>query len=236
MEEIWKDISNLNGYEVSNLGKFRNKNTGKIIKCRPDGKGYLQHVFYYGGLNISKKLHRVVATVFIPNPKGLSQINHKDEDKTNNCVDNLEWCTGSYNNNYGTKNKRIAEKTSIGKIIQYDNNGNIIKTWISKSEIVRENSKGAAIYAAITKNSFNRYFNNSFWFKEDEVFDKKRYKPTRIFRVYKYGKLIGGGRISDVARLLNVTLNTITNAINKNKDSTKFKILDCDVIIINDLK
>lgn len=62
-----------------------------------------------GGKSITYKVHRLVAIAFIPNPDNLPHINHKDENKLNNNPNNLEWCDNSYNNNYGTRNKRIAK-------------------------------------------------------------------------------------------------------------------------------
>lgn len=104
MEEIWKTIDNFENYEVSNLGNIRNKET-KELKNMP--------INYYGYrmvcLNSHKMLvHRVVAMMFIPNPNNYPQINHKDENKENNCVDNLEWCSPKYNSNYGNQSKKIS--------------------------------------------------------------------------------------------------------------------------------
>lgn len=65
-----------------------------------DVNGYIYSSYGY--------VHRLVAQVWIPNPDNLPEVNHKDEDKTNNCVDNLEWCTREYNNNYGTRNARMS--------------------------------------------------------------------------------------------------------------------------------
>jgi hypothetical protein len=71
----------------------------------------------------------VVAQAFIPNPDNLPEINHKDEDITNNCVDNLEWCTSKYNANYGSRNIRMMENRELVPVIQKDLNGTFIKRW-----------------------------------------------------------------------------------------------------------
>lgn len=89
-------------------------------------------------------VHSLVAEAFIPIPEGLKQfrgthhlqVNHKDENKLNNCVDNLEWCTPKYNVNYGTRTKRIADKRSI-PIYQYTVNGELVKIWPSQMEASR---------------------------------------------------------------------------------------------------
>lgn len=138
MTEIWKDIKNYEGlYQVSNLGRIRSfynyKRNGNNILTPQIKRGY-----YQVGLRKDKKrkwyqLHRLIATAFIPNPKNLPQVNHKDENKTNNSIDNLEWCTVSYNNCYGTRLKRVKEKTSRA-VLQYDLKGNFIKEYNSLSE------------------------------------------------------------------------------------------------------
>ncbi|MFT8759634.1 MAG: NUMOD4 domain-containing protein [Oenococcus oeni] len=106
--EIWKDIKNYEElYQVSNRGQIRSyKNGLRKIQLRRDG--YVQLLLYKKGISKMFKVHRLVAQAFISNPDNLPEINHKDEDKTNNCVDNLEWCDRSYNNTYNSLNKRRA--------------------------------------------------------------------------------------------------------------------------------
>ena len=122
-EEIWKPIEGYEGlYEVSNTGRVRSfdryvkysngqihLHKGKVLSPIKDTDGYLQVVLHCNGKCKTIKVHRLVAQAFIPNPDNLPQINHKDEDKLNNCVENLEWCTAKYNINYGTRNIRRRE-------------------------------------------------------------------------------------------------------------------------------
>lgn len=82
-------------------------------------------------------LHRLVAQLFIQNSDGLPQINHKDENLSNNSYENLEWCTAKYNANYGTRNRRYAEKV-MKPVNQYDLEGNFIKTWNGAIVVERE--------------------------------------------------------------------------------------------------
>lgn len=106
MAELWKAIPEYEGiYEVSNFGCVK-KGT-KLISQHKDNKGYLRVSLYRDGEHKSMKVHRLVALAFIPNPDSLPMINHKDEVKTNNHVDNLEWCDSKYNCNYGTVQERL---------------------------------------------------------------------------------------------------------------------------------
>lgn len=82
----------------------------RIRKCEVGSNGYLHVLLCKNGKYITHNVHRLVAETFIPNPDNLPEINHKDENKENNCVDNLEWCTRKYNMNYGTTQFRIHNK------------------------------------------------------------------------------------------------------------------------------
>lgn len=155
MKEVWKDIPKYKGvYQVSNLGRVKSldrividKNgrkrlcKGKILKNNIYINGYLYVRLCDKEKNKQFQVHRLVAQAFIPNPNNLPEVNHKDEDKTNNKVSNLEWCTSKYNCNYGTRNKRnskLISKALKGKfigaknpnakaVVMYDIQGNKLK-------------------------------------------------------------------------------------------------------------
>ena len=96
---------------VNDNGRLYNKPvSGKIMRQTVKSNGYKSVSLTKDGKSKSFYVHRLVADAFIPNPDGLPMVNHKDEDKTNNFVDNLEWCTNDYNVNYGTSIKRRAQK------------------------------------------------------------------------------------------------------------------------------
>lgn len=131
MNEVWIPIDGYENYQVSNMGNIMNITTNKILKGQNNGKGYLFVTLY----NESRKgkqimIHRLVAKAFIPNPDNLPQINHIDENKHNNCVENLEWITSQDNINHGTHNERVGlnnpnrkpiySVTKSGKVVYFD--------------------------------------------------------------------------------------------------------------------
>lgn len=112
MREIWKTIDEAPDYKVSNLGRvssFRVYKEGYILKQKSDKDGYLEiQLTVAHGKKIWRRVHRLVANAFIPNPDNLPIVNHKDGNVKNNSVDNLEWCTNSYNISYSY---RVLGKT-----------------------------------------------------------------------------------------------------------------------------
>lgn len=129
--EIWKDIPNYEGiYQVSNFGNVRRFicNKYKLLKHNINKKGYHSVCLCKNNIKRDFRVNRLVAEVFLPNPNNLPQVNHKDEDKNNNCVDNLEYCTQKYNINYGTGIDRRAKKR-LHKICQYSLDNILIKVW-----------------------------------------------------------------------------------------------------------
>lgn len=165
MKEIWKDITGYEGlYQISNTGIIRShdklivippnpKSTygfsyikkGQIIKQITDKSGYMKVLLYDKNSNRKNAfVHKLVAIEFVDNTDNLPQINHKDENKSNNCVSNLEWCTAKYNTNYGTGIKRRSEKqiynnNRVKAVAKIGDNGEIIEEYISMRNAARVN-------------------------------------------------------------------------------------------------
>ena len=107
-----RDIPGYEGkYAITSCGKVYSYRTKKFLKnCLNPRTGYYQVSIYdKDGKLYVKPVHRLVALTYIANPESLPQINHKDEDKSNNCIQNLAWCDAKYNCNYGTRNSRISQ-------------------------------------------------------------------------------------------------------------------------------
>ena len=214
MVEVWKDIENNDHYQVSNFGRIKNKKTKNIRRLSKDKDGYMV-------VTIDRKVykvHRLVAKAFIKNDDiNKCYINHKDECKTNNKVDNLEWCTEKYNANYGTRNERLSELQSCKKVIQYDNEGNILNIFRSLSYVNKHIENSGGICSALIYNKENRYFKNSFWFYQNEIFDNKRRVYKRQYCLYDMNdNVICDGTRKQIAKFLNLTSIELANKIYKN--------------------
>ena len=116
MEE-WKDVVGYEGlYEVSNLGRIRNKKRNTMVTLL-DNNGYHRVELWKNNKSRRYMLHRVVAQTWIPNDdETKTQVNHINEIKTDNRVENLEWCTASYNNKYGNRIQKMLDTIKEGRI------------------------------------------------------------------------------------------------------------------------
>ena len=149
MEEVWKDIEGYEGrYQVSNLGRIKSflhvgvrkdveslDDYSHIIKPIHDACGYCNVRLRRNDKGKTVKVHRLVAMAFIPNPNKLPEINHKDEDKDNNCVSNLEWCDRVYNMQYGTW---VSRNPRLRPVAQFSLDGKLIKEYKTIREASRE--------------------------------------------------------------------------------------------------
>lgn len=152
MTKLWKPLFEYeNLYEISNQGDIRSLRTGKLRKLQVNKEGYYSITLLKNKHCKTCRVHKLVMETFKPERKSFKKmynesagdidkrdlvINHKDENKLNNDVDNLEWCTVTYNNNYGSLSKRRK------KILQYDSQGNFIREW----DCIKHASESTKIY------------------------------------------------------------------------------------------
>src|SRR3990172_703465 len=150
--EIWKDIPSYEGiYQASSFGKIRSLNFKNTHRCllmnqTIGNDGYLCLNLYKNGIPKIIRVHRIIAKVFVPNPSNKICINHKDGNKKNNHINNLEWCTYSENNYHAYRilNKKAALLGKLGidnyrskKTLQFMNSGELVNEWNSQADIER---------------------------------------------------------------------------------------------------
>ena len=147
-------------YQVSNLGRIKSlynyrQNGDKILKPRIK-KGYYVVGLRKNGIRKWHLVHRLVASAFIMNEKNLPQVNHIDENKLNNRVDNLEWCNASYNNNYGTRQQRVSNTNKLRKeVYKYDLDGNLIEKYHSVKDAASKNNHSISTISEYCRNILN---------------------------------------------------------------------------------
>lgn len=136
--ENWKDIEGYEGlYQVSTHGRVRSLKRNKIMNPVKAINGYMRVRLIKNGKDKNYLVHRLVAEAFLPNWFDDPQVNHRDENKQNNHVDNLEWCSAKYNTNYGSCIKRRVEKLSK-PVLQFLKTGEFVREWVSIQEVERQ--------------------------------------------------------------------------------------------------
>lgn len=140
-DEIWKNVTDFEQYQVSNKGRVRSlkKGSPRIMKGFTNDKGYFVVDFSKNGKRIHKYIHRLVALEFVDGYFEGAIVNHKDENPKNNKSENLEWCTYQYNINY-SNNWKKARKANVKKVAKFDTDGNLIKKYESITEAARDNN------------------------------------------------------------------------------------------------
>lgn len=147
--EIWKPVVGYEEfYQVSNFGRVRSLDRyvshskdenslylkkGKILSERDNGHGYKAVHLTVKKITKDKYVHRLVTEAFLPNPNNLPEVNHKDENPANNCLDNVEWCTSQYNDLYGNHRKNLSKP-----VIMYDLQMNYIDEFKSGTDAERQ--------------------------------------------------------------------------------------------------
>jgi hypothetical protein len=189
--EEWRDVVGWEGlYQVSNLGRVKSlprpRNAihpyitkERILRPRKVGKDreYLSVALCYEGKYKQEKVHRLVAKAFVPNPNNYTEVNHKDENKGNNVALNLEWCSRSYNVNYGSGNaKRI--RTTIESVLQYTLDGIFVAEYNSFAEAAKAVGSASANISHVVNGDYKTH--------KGYVWKRKEPKKTKRKQISKY--------------------------------------------------
>lgn len=174
-KEVWKDIEGYEGrYKVSNLGNVYSCYVNRNLKHGKTQDGYPYVMLRKNGKQKIQLIHRLVAIHFIPNPNNLPIINHKDEDKSNYSIDNLEWCDNSYNVTYNDASKKAAKKN--GKYVYaYNKDAELVYEYYSAHEAARQLNYSNGCISACCNNNIYTY-KNLVWsntrLSKEEILDR----------------------------------------------------------------
>ncbi len=207
-KEIWKEIQGFEGlYSVSNRGRVMSLKTGRILSDRYDRYGYRV-------VTLKKKpytIHRLVALAFIPNPNKLPEVNHIDEKKDNNNVENLEWCSKSYNVRHSIHNQSC-------KVKQLDKNGNLIRIWPSLRQINRE--LGYSTQPILNTCKGRQEYSHNFKWEYMDPSSQRNYNRQVI--VHKGSEYIGTfASTAKASEALGLKYSSINDCLRGRKDTNK---------------
>lgn len=143
MKKQWKYIKGYEDiYQINNLGEVKSIKRNIIMKPSIHRDGYYKIKLCKNGEKRWYQIHRLVAQTFLKNEDKLPCVNHKDENKLNNNVNNLEWCTIKYNNSYGTRLERVSMSNKTKRaVLKYDLDGNFMEKYSSLAEAFRKHDK-----------------------------------------------------------------------------------------------
>ena len=166
MYEIFMDIKSYEGkYQVSNLGNIRNSK-GKVMKQRKGKDGYMRIDLFKDGKHKSYLVHRLVLSTFKANPRNCSDVNHIDENKENNSLNNLEWTSHKDNLNYGTRNKRVAATNKANghyaKLARINSDKKSIPVYCTTNNTVYKSAHEAARQLNLDQGSINKCLKGKF--------------------------------------------------------------------------
>ena len=217
MEEVWKDVIGYEGiYQISSIGRVKNVINNTIKKPSINKYGYFQVMLWKNNKNKLKRIHRLVAEAFLNNPKPdiFNCINHKDENKLNNSVENLEWCDRKYNNNYGGHNLKIA-KSHSRPVIQYTLDGEFVKEWESATVASRELGfpQSAINWCCTKKEKYNSCKGFLWKYKDDDTPISFR-NGKSILKIDKNGNILDEYKnVTEASKKNNILITSITNCL-----------------------
>ena len=199
--EVWKPYSEFSFVEASNLGRVRTLDRvvsngsgmyvvkGRILKQWHNNGGYLLVSFRVNGKVVARLVHRIVAQTFIPNPNNLPEVNHRDNDRTDNNVDNLEWCTGEYNMAYKEK-YGISAATAVGRPV-YAVNLNTLEVSRFETQTEAEHSLGVFLQSINEVIKGQRRQAGGYWFTKDNgdnpKIDKDKLSKIKVITPFRGG-------------------------------------------------
>lgn len=221
---VWRPVEGFNGkYMVSDTGDVLNSETGKKLTHSYDREGYHLVQLFLKGKQHTCRVHRLVAIAYIDNPEGKPTVNHIDENKDNNCVENLEWATYAEQVNHGSRNKRAMDTIASAAVLQLDGNGNTIAVYASVRDAARKfHVKPERILNALKDRQKTACGFSWKYVDENQKQKAGRQPPTPVVQMTPEGVIVAEYRsISAAAKALQISPSGIWQCIYGNRKTNK---------------